>query len=162
MQMCSKGLTFVFLLIFMILNIILIRKYLDKKTQMVVTGKDDGNVEYPKVTICKKFTYNHLEEELLDMLKDREKRPLLGNITDWIFKNTWDRQQVVGFLSHQGILKDNFPCNIVSGPGEGKPCVFPFKTYNSTELHYNCTNYTTTNPWCYSKTYLDHSTGEDR
>ena len=85
------------------------------------TAVDDGLIEFPSITVCKKRTYDDYADKLIEYIT--EDNTTTKDIKAWVTKHTWNRTKVFKLVSHGN---DGRPCLTNSGSVPGKPCIFPF------------------------------------
>ena len=97
-------------------------KYLERTTISSISFEDDGLILFPSITVCKKYS-NGLSE---NVIKNRSMN--IEDKIDLLHKNSWTKNEVFYFASHQNMFNVSFPCTTIPGPDSdpGKPCSFPF------------------------------------
>jgi hypothetical protein len=81
---------------------------------------DDGSIQFPAITFCKKRMYDEYVTRVLEHLNDNQSEEEIKAVVD---RYSWNRTKVFNLVSHGN---DGRPCMTNSGPVAGKPCVFPF------------------------------------
>ena len=116
-QMIKKNIfcCLVFGMLFILVSVNLVMKYMKKSTIMTESSEDDGRVLYPTISFCETAMYSKFTDHSLEGVNLTKEILKTENFSSWIQNNLWSRKESLQYLSHQGILKKNFPCNIVSG-----------------------------------------------
>ena len=96
----------------------LVMKYAKRSTLMTERKQKNGKILFPSISFCPTAIYSKFTNNSLKTVNLTEEIINTGNFSTWVSENLSSRQETVQYLSHQGILKDNFPCNMVSGSQE--------------------------------------------
>ena len=90
-----------------------------------VSFKDDGNILFPSMTVCKKRMYTKYPQILIDYFQPQHMDTMVNydTVKSWVKEHTHNRSTLFKRLSHktQG-ASNQYPCNTVSGDDIGKPC----------------------------------------
>ena len=96
------------------------------KGQKRVAISTIGHMEklrYPSVTFCRRQAF---DENIDDTLIHNESSSAY-DIEDALEKEISKKEEIVYFLSHTNMTKDNHPClTSKNSINPGKPCIFPF------------------------------------
>ena len=83
-----------------------------------------SDVQYPSVTVCKKYTFDYYIDEIFK----NDSELTLAEVIKTARNHSWDVERLFYFFTHPGMLGLTFPCTtILGGTSPGKPCIFPLK-----------------------------------
>ena len=115
------------------------------------------------MSFCKKNTFDEVSPTFLERLMNKSQYvDELKSVETWMRKHTLNRSETIVYLSQQGILKEDFPCNIATGKMEGLPCIFPFREYTNGILNKKCSLQTVVKPYCQGRIYENLTRGHER
>ena len=120
-----------FTISFLILTYLGLVRFMKKDTSYHVSYKDQKNIMYPSVSICKKYAFD------IEALTFENKS--IQEIIDIVLNNSWGIDDQFYFFTHPGVMNLTFPCTTTyGGLSPGKPCVFPFTSALSDEIYDTC------------------------
>ena len=137
---------------FLTLTYLSMMKFMRRDTSYHVSYKDQKNIMYPSVSICKKYAFDYATLNF--------KNKSIGEIIDMVLNNSWSIDDQFYFFTHPGVMNLTFPCTTsLGGISPGKPCVFPFINLAlSDEIYDTCQTEAleTTQPACLTKVGEDN------
>ena len=131
---------------FLTLTYLSVLKFMKRDTSYHISYKDQKNIMYPSVSVCKKYAFDK------EYLKFENKS--IQEIIDMVLKYSWSIDDQFYFFTHPGVMNLTFPCTTtLGGISPGKPCVFPFISALSDEIYDTCQTEAleTTRPACLTK-----------
>ena len=137
---------------FLTLTYLSMMKFMRRDTSYHVSYKDQKNIMYPSVSICKKYAFDYATLNF--------KNKSIGEIIDMVLNNSWSIDDQFYFFTHPGVMNLTFPCTTsLGGISPGKPCVFPFINLAlSDDIYDTCQTEAleTTQPACLTKVGEDN------